>query len=59
MELYDERTEEQFCESRLLEVVSRAREAGIEDKIRMIREKAESFGEAIHDDITVIGIKIL
>ncbi len=59
VELYDERTEEQFCESRLLEVVSRAREAGIEDKIRMIREKAESFGEAIHDDITVIGIKIL
>ncbi len=59
VELYDERTEEQFCESRLLEVVSRARDAKIEDKIRMIMEKAESFGEAIHDDITVIGIKIL
>ncbi len=59
VELYDERTEEQFCENRLLEVVSRARDAAIEDKIRMIREKAEGFGEAIHDDITVIGIKIL
>ncbi|HSV97338.1 MAG TPA: SpoIIE family protein phosphatase [Spirochaetota bacterium] len=59
VELYDEKTGEQFCESRLLEVVSRSRDAGIEEKIRMIREKAESFGEAIHDDITVIGIKIL
>ncbi|MCU0845213.1 MAG: PP2C family protein-serine/threonine phosphatase [Spirochaetes bacterium] len=59
VELYDERTEEQFCESRLLEAVSRARDAEIEEKIRIIRAKAESFGEAIHDDITVIGIKIL
>lgn len=59
VELYDERTGEQFCENTLLEVVSRAREAGMDEKIRMIMEKAEGFGGAIHDDITVIGIRVL
>ncbi|MCX7678697.1 MAG: SpoIIE family protein phosphatase [Spirochaetes bacterium] len=56
-EIYDEKTGRLFSESDLIETLRKNAHRDIEGKIHALIEKINSFGDAIHDDITLIAIR--
>lgn len=60
IELYDEKNNALFSEKNLIELISKNRDLDIQRKINAVIDNINSFdSEAIRDDITLIGIKIL
>ncbi len=60
VEIYHEKTAEHYGEKKFLDLISRNADRGIDEKVKAIAEYINGVSsEAINDDITVIGIKVL
>lgn len=58
IEIYDEKTEHEFNEKSLHDVITKNLDADIERKINEIVENISKFNHTIRDDITLIAVKI-
>ncbi len=58
IEIYDEKTEHEFNEKSLYDVIAKNLDADIERKIHEIVDNISKFNHTIKDDITLIAVKI-
>ncbi len=58
IEIYDEKTDHEFNEKSLYDIIAKNLDADIERKIHEIVEHISKFNHTIKDDITIIAVKI-
>ncbi|TAL36417.1 MAG: hypothetical protein EPN93_08305 [Spirochaetes bacterium] len=59
VEIFDEKSEQQFSEKSVGDILLRMREKDIGEKVHAVMEASAKYKELIRDDLTIIGFRVL
>jgi phosphoserine phosphatase RsbU/P len=58
VEIFDEKSEPQFNEKSVADILQKTRDKNIDEKVSTVIEAMEKYRDSIRDDLTIIGFKV-